>query len=99
MTIWLTVNRQTGFQLTFLMLGREVLQPIDLMLHPGGEEDRGTPDAHQDVMRTAHREPRQKLQQSQRRQKKDYDLRIEESKYSVCDAVYIFNRSIMLSQY
>ena len=34
-----TVNRQTGFTRNFLMLGREVLQPNDLMLHPGGEED------------------------------------------------------------
>ena len=49
-------------------------------------------------MRTAHREARQKLQQSQRRQKRDYDLRMEEIKYSVCDAVYRLNRSIVLGQ-
>ena len=79
-----------------------MLQPIDLMLHPGGEEDRGTPGTyparHQEAMRTAHREARQKLQQSQRRQKRDYELRLEERKYSVCDAVYIFNRSIVPGQ-
>ena len=44
------------------MLGREVLQPIDLMFHPGVEEDRGTPGTyaarHQEAMRTAHREAR-----------------------------------------
>ena len=78
------------------------MQHIDLMLHLGGEEDRGTPRTyaarHQEAMRTAHREARQKLQQSQRRQKRDYDLRLEERKYSVGDAVYIFNRSIMLGQ-
>ena len=77
MAIRSTVNRQTGFTPIFLMLGREVLQSIDLMLHPGREEDRGTPvtyDArHQEAMRTAHREARQKLQQCQRRQKRDYD--------------------------
>ena len=49
-------------------------------------------------MRTAHRDARQKLQQSQRRQKRDYDLRLEERKYSVDDAVYRFNRSIVLEQ-
>ena len=49
-------------------------------------------------MRTAHREARQKLQQSQRRQKRDYGLRLEERKYSVDDAVYRFNRSIVLGQ-
>ena len=40
MAIRSTVNRQTGFTPNFLMLGREVLQPIDLMLNPGGEEER-----------------------------------------------------------
>ena len=47
------------------------------MLYPGGEEDIGT----------AHKEALQKLQQSLRCQKRDYDLRLEETKYSVCDAV------------
>ena len=49
-------------------------------------------------MRTVHREARKKLQQSQRRQEMDYNLRLEERKYSVCDAVYRFNRSIVLGQ-
>ena len=72
------------------------------MLTPGGEEERRTPGTyaarHQEAMRTAHREARQKLQQSQRRQKRDYDLRLEERQYSVDDAVYRFNRSIVLGQ-
>ena len=84
------------------MSGREVLQHIDLMLNPGGEEERRTPGTyaarHQEAMRTSHREARQKLQQSQRRQKRDYDLRLEERKYSVGDVVYRFNRSIVLGQ-
>ena len=78
------------------MIGSEVLQPIDLMLHPGGEEERrtlGTYAArHQEAMRTVHREARQKLQQSQRRQKRD------ERKYSVGDAFFRFNGSIVLGQ-
>ena len=102
MVIRSTDNRQIGFTPNFLMLGREVLQHIDLMLNPGGEEERITPGRyaarHQEAMRTAHREARQKLQQSQRRQKRDYDLRLEERKYSVDDAVYIFNRSIVLDK-
>ena len=43
MAIRSTVNRQTGFTPNSLMLGRELLQPIDLMLNPGGEEERITP--------------------------------------------------------
>ena len=84
MAIKSTVNRQTGFTPNFLMLGREVLQHIDLMLNPAGEEERRTPGTyaarHQEATRTAHREARQKLQQSQRRQKRDYDLRVEKKK-------------------
>ena len=38
-----TVNRQTGFTTNVLLLGRDVLQPIDLMLHTGVEEIRRTP--------------------------------------------------------
>ena len=79
-----------------------MLQHIDLMIYPGGEEERRTPGTyaahHQEAMRTAHREARQKLQQSQRRQKRDSDLRLEERKYTVGDAVYRFNRSIGLGQ-
>ena len=41
-----TVNRQTGFTPNFLMLGREVFQPLDLMLNPGGEEERRTPGTY-----------------------------------------------------
>ena len=40
MAIMSTVNHQNGFTPNFLMLGGEVLQHIDLMLHPGGKEDR-----------------------------------------------------------
>ena len=102
MAIRSTVNRQTGFTPNFPMLGRAVLQPIDLMLIPGCDEEQRTPGTyaarHQEAMRTAHREARQKLQQSQRRQKRDYDMRLEERKYSVDDTVYRFNRSIVLGQ-
>ena len=75
---------------------------IDLMLHPGGEEDGGTPVTyaarHQEATRTAHLEARQKLQQSQRRQKSDYDMCLEGKKYSVCDAVYRVYRSVVMGQ-
>ena len=70
-----------------------MLHPIDVMLHPGCEVERGTPGTY-----LTHREARHKLQQSQRRQKRDCDLRLEEIKLSLCDAVYRFNRSIVLGQ-
>ena len=59
MAIRSNVNRQIGFTPNFLMLGLEVLHPIDLMLHPGGEEERETHGTyavhHQETMRTVHR--------------------------------------------
>ena len=78
-----TVNRQTGYTQNFLMLGREVLQSVDLMIQPYvTEHNRGTPGTyaarHQDAMGMAHRNARQNLQQSQRRKTRDYDLRLEE---------------------
>ena len=103
MAIRSTVNRQTGFTPNFLMLGREVLQPIDLMIQPDvAEQNRCTPGTyaarHREAMGIAHRIARQNLQQSQRRQRRDYDLRLEEKKYSVGDAMYRFNKSILLGQ-
>ena len=46
MAIRSTVKRQTGFTPNFLMLGREVLQPIDLMLNPGCGEEQRTPGTY-----------------------------------------------------
>ena len=83
MAIRSTVNRQTGFTPNFLMLGREVLQPIDLMIQPDmAEHNRGTSGTyaarHREAMGIDHRIARPNLQQSKRRQKRDYDLRLEE---------------------
>ena len=85
MTICSTVNSQTGFTPNFLMLGREVLQLIDLMIQPEvAEHNRGTPGTyatrHREAMGIAHRIARQNLQQSQRQKKRDYDPRLEEKK-------------------
>ena len=80
-----------------------MLQPIDLMIQPDvAAHNRGTPGTyaarHREAMGIAHRIAWQNLQQSQRRQKRDYDLRLEEKKYSVGDAVYRLNKSILLGQ-
>ena len=83
------------------MLGRKVLQPINLMLNPGGEEERRLPGTyaarHQEAMRTAQENPGKTTAYSTMPER-DYDMRLEERKYSVGDAVYRFNRSIVLGQ-
>ena len=97
-----TVNRQTGFTPNFLMLGREVMQPIDLMFHANDRQATHPPrsyiERHCEAMRTAHQIARENLQQSQKRQKRDYDMKTEQNTYSVGDAVYKFNKAMTVGQ-
>ena len=97
-----TVNRQTGFTPNFLMLGREVMQPIDLMFHANDRQATHPPrsyiERHCEAMRTAHQITRENLQQSQKRQKRDYDMKTEQNTYSVGDAVYKFNKAMTVGQ-
>ena len=98
-----SVNRTTGFTANRMMLGREVLEPIDLML--------GTVDQHlrqetpveyvkklEDRLKRVHKQDRETLLSAQRRQKKDYDLKVLERKYNVGDLVYLINSSSKVGQ-
>ena len=86
-----------------MMLGREVLEPIDLML--------GTVDQHlrqetpveyvkklEERLKRVHKQARDTLLSAQRRQKKDYDLKVLERKYNVGDLVYLINSSSKVGQ-
>ena len=87
-----TVNRNTGFTPNYLMLGREVMQPLDLML-PRLTNTNATSDGtgyvkeYQTAFQKAHAIARETLKQSQRRQKRDYDTRIKYQTYDVGDIV------------
>ena len=98
-----SVNRMTGFTANRMMLGREVLEPTDLML--------GTVDQHlrqetpveyvkklEDRLKRVHKQARDTLLSAQRRQKKDYDLKVLERKYNVGDLVYLINSSSKVGQ-
>ena len=98
-----SVNRTTGFTANRMMLGREVLEPIDLML--------GTVDQHlqqetpveyvkklEERLKRVHKQARDTLLSAQRRQKKDYDLKVLERKYNVGDLVYLINSSSKVGQ-
>ena len=96
-----TVNRSTGFTPNMMMLGREVLMPVDIML--GTREPKGESKAPQEYiieleasMTEAHRLARENLLQSQRRQKRDYDVRINRSKYEAGDLVYKLDDSTQI---
>ena len=98
-----SVNRTTGFTANRMMLGREVLEPIDLML--------GTVDQHlrqetpveyvkklEEWLKHVHKQARDTLLSAQRRQKKDYDLKVLERKYNIGDLVYLINSSSKVGQ-
>lgn len=88
------VNRSTGFTPNLLMLGREVIQPIDLFLGTLGLEVSSSRSKSQWLQRLiencnmAQQMARRNLQTSQVRQKRDYDMRLSESHYSEGDVVY-----------
>ncbi|CAG2252545.1 unnamed protein product [Mytilus edulis] len=87
-----TENRQTGFTPNFMVFGREVNQPIDLVL---GQIKERFPD--QDIckyvqslrnsLEDAHDIARDNLKSAQKRQKQDYDLNLNFRKYCVGDIV------------
>ena len=86
-----TVNRQTGFTPNLMMLGREVMLPVHLLI--GEIETQGLAPAEyvkrlRSVLRNVHTLARDKLESSQCRQKRDYDLRLKTNTYEPRDIVY-----------
>ena len=74
-----TVNRSTGFTPNRMMLGREVMMPLDLMLGSDGEEAGrgGTFKTYfKDGWVEAHQKAREISEGAQRRQKKYYDYEV-----------------------
>lgn len=87
-----TENRQTGYTPNFLLFGREVSQPLDLLL--GGkkynEEDQVVAEyviRLQNTLSSVHMLSRENLKMAQRRQKRDYDLNTNFRTYTVGDVV------------
>ena len=94
-----TVNRATGFTPNRLMLGREVMKPLDLMLGNRGELVDGGTIFGTDLKlgwEEAHEKAREQLGESQRRQKKYYDLRKREVEFQVGEAVLKRNNAAVV---
>ena len=87
-----TVNRSTGFTPNMMMLGREVLLPVDLML--GADEKQLNTNSAEYVdrlrkmLQKVHTLARETLLSTQMRQKRDYDLKLKIHSYEVGDLVY-----------
>ena len=95
-----TENRSTGYTPNLLMLGREVKQPLEMML--AREEDGSSCHEHvdkiQEKMREVHQATRAALREQQRRQKRDYEFRVYSKRYEVGDAVFIINSASKVGQ-
>ena len=89
-----TLHRQTGFTPNRLMLGREVSQQIEILLGVADKNIQSrTPVEWVDNLCTeltrTHQVVQERLKSTQRRQKKDYNLRgLREKSYDVGDLVY-----------
>ncbi|XP_041376682.1 uncharacterized protein LOC121389136 [Gigantopelta aegis] len=93
------VNRHTGYTPNHLMLGREVNQPADLMFRPPVGKQPAHVDEYvaqlEESIRSTHELARDKLGESQKRMKRDYDLRTAEHKYSKGDYVYVLDTAVL----
>ena len=89
-----SVNRHTGYTPNKVMLGREVNHPADLMFgttHVEKLSVDGYVTSMEDAIKMAHEIARGILKTSQKRMKRDYDLKLHEHSYQIGDCVYILN--------
>lgn len=87
-----TKHSATGFTPNFMMFGREVSEPVDLVAHlpPDPVELPTSPEYVQQLrerLELAHHIVRDELGESLRRAKKQYDKSCCRTQYHVCDAV------------
>ena len=88
------VNRQTGFSANRMMLGREVLKPIDILIGRTHNYVKQLTER----MDKVHQVARDNLLSAQCRQKRDYDLKLSEHSYSVGDLVYVLHSATKVGQ-
>jgi len=95
-----TENRSTGFTPNFMMLGRETVQPLQLMTgvkFPTSSINEFVSKI-QDDMQRAHHAARQTLQKTQCRQKREYDVHARLNEYAVGDVVLLIDSASRIGQ-
>ena len=82
------------------MLGREVTQPLQLMTGVPGDQAPMLEFVEQVQleMEKAHEIVRQTLQDSQMRQKRDYDIHVNAATYAIGDVVMLMNSASKVGQ-
>jgi len=98
-----TQHRQTGFTPNQMMLGREVIQPLDLFLgtarfNVSSVEPHDYVENLRDILQSVHQIARKNLQGTQLRQKRDYDLRMKQHSYDVEDVVLKIDSATKIGQ-
>ena len=89
-------NKSTGFSANMMMLGREVCQPIDLILSLTRSTPRNPPTWVANLLSNLsdiHKLARERIGEAQLRQKRDYDLRLFERSYKLGDVVFLVDSS------
>ena len=86
-------HRQTGFSANMLMLGREVLKPVDIVFDTASANiAQREPAEHvlklRQALESVHNLARKQLKMAQCRQKRTYDLKLSKHQYSPGDLVY-----------
>lgn len=84
-----------------MMLGREVSQPLDIMLGTVNEKEKEPAPYLKnlgDTLQEVHSLARENLQRAQRRQKKDYDVKTNQQLYNVGDVVLKTNSATKVGQ-
>ena len=98
-----TENRQTGFTPNQMMLGREVIQPVDLLtgtcnLNLKIKEPGQFITDLKDTLEKVHSIARENLQAAQFRQKKTYDIKLYNKTYNVGDVVFKIDSTTRIGQ-
>ena len=88
-------NRTTGFTPNMIMFGREVRQPTDLMFgtFTSSESEPQYVRSLRDRMQRVHALAREKIQATQRYQKRYYDASLLQQSYEVGDVVLKLNKA------
>jgi hypothetical protein len=90
-----TVNETTGYSPNFLVFGREVAAPIDILM---GQPPNSQPlqsvndfvDERLNAARISYKIVREQLHKAAERQKHYYDLRVKKTSYHVGDQVWLW---------
>ena len=97
-----TVNRQTGFSANMMTYGREVLQPVDLMLGTGNQDKFAGAAEYvkrlRTTLETVHASAKEQLKATQGRQKKDYDFKLNQCRFNIGDVVYQIDSATKVGQ-